>query len=441
MNSESNQNTLSVFIPEGSAHLIGALEEIAKHENYRVEFIAFKGLAELEKEVSLKYRSCILGELSATWKDDGFLFHGVDASSINWPPVYCISPQPLTSRELAALSASGVIWAATSSQFVESNVFDKLLSGTLWSTRHGLVYQKLARKSIEFGEVLVVLTGDGSRFGRIEFKNGNILAAQCEEFSGYEALYAMSLVNDWRIELHTLFIGLEPKTMNSTMMTVVEQLVELVDDRQEVFLMARPPGATREIPPHLMVGIRSLLNDKDEVGTQDLSDEEGLVDDEKLIYLESVVNESKSDSEKATDLVHEPVFAEDSAEADDSLIGGVANDEVGNRENNQEKVMNGNGIKDFITTIPGAIGGAAMESDGACIEVTGELDFETAPVVTAMALEHLADLAKVLGIQGLKVAAISGDKQTLFIARESGTYLFTLGSVVKNPGVVAGKVE
>jgi hypothetical protein len=441
MNSDSTPTPLSVFIPEVSAHLIASLEEIVTRGNYRVEFITFKTLGELEKEVSLKERPCILGELSATWRDDSFFFEGVDASSINWPPVYCISPQPLTGRELAALSASGVIWAATSGQFVESNVFDKLLSGTLWSTRHGLVYQKLARKSIEFGEVLVVLSGEESRFGRIEFKNGNILAAQCESFSGYEALYAMSLVNDWRIDLHTLFIGLEPKTMNSTMMNVVEQLVELADDRQGIFLMARPPGATRELPPNLMVGIRSLLNDKDEISTEDVSDQQGLADEEKLIYLESVVNDPKSDPEKVEDLVLGGFVAQDSAEAKDVEKMGIADDSVGIRENNREKVMTGNGLKEFLTIIPGAIGGAAMESDGACLEVAGELDFETAPIVTAMALEHLADLAKVLGIQGLKVACFSGDKQSLFIARKSGTYLFTLGSLVKNPGVVAGKLE
>jgi hypothetical protein len=318
MKTDSAPIALSVFIPESSAHLIASLEEIATRENYRVEFITFQRLADLEKDIISTERPCILGELSASWREDGFFFHGVDASSINWPPVYCISPEPLTHNELTALSASGVIWAATSNQFVELKVFERLLSSNLWSTRHGLVYQKLARKSIEFGEVLVVLTGEDSRFGRIEFKNGNILAAQCEEFSGYEALYAMSLVNDWRIDLHTLFIGLEPKTMNSTMMTVVEQLVELVDDRQEVFLMARPPGSTRQIPPHLMVGIRSLLSDRDEVGAESVSDQQIIADEEKLIYLEKVVADSKVDAEKLEDTIHEGSVAEDSEKTDDS---------------------------------------------------------------------------------------------------------------------------
>ena len=347
MSTDSNQIALSVFIPEVSAHLIASLEEIAKRKNYKVEFITFSRLAELEKEVSLRERSCILGELSATWKEDGFFFEEVDASGINWPPVYCIAAQPLTHKESAALSASGVIWAATSNQFVDLKVFDKLLSGSLWSTRHGLVYQKLTRKSIEFGEVLVVLTAEDSYSGRIEFKNGNILAAQCEEFSGYEALYAMSLVNDWRIDLHTLFIGLEPKTMNSTMMTVVEQLVELADDRQEVFLMARPSGLTREIPPHLMLGIRSVLRDEDEVGADSVSDQQVLAVQEKLIYLESVVAESEGELGNL----------EDSEPADPVVKGGVVDDFVASRHNNREKVMSVSGLQEFLTIIPGAIDG------------------------------------------------------------------------------------
>lgn len=435
--SESTPSPVTVFIPERSSHVRRLLEVVADRGNHNPEIILFGNHSELDNQLKDKKRACIVGELSRTWSKDGLIFEGINTSSIHWPPVYCALSEPLTAAELTTLGATGVIWAAEYQRFIDHEFVDLLISGNLWTTRYGLVYQKLARKSIEFGDVLVVLTAENGHFGRIQFLNGNIVAAQCGDFSGFEALYAISLISDWRIDVHTRFISIEPKTMNSSMLAVVEQLVELVDDRGEVFLMARPPGSTREIPSNLMAGYRSLIDEHREtrlVGESTPGDEGN---GESHIVGESVVSDSSVVAQEEEFFGGASTPSEPAEEPEMEKTGAEISQI--NQEKRETGTMSGANLQELISMIPGAAGGAVMESDGACLEVAGDIEFETAPVVASMALEHLADLARVLGVQGLKVACFSGEKKSVFITRQSGAYLFTTGGVVKNAGVVAGK--
>ena len=424
----------TVFVPERSVDLLRSLERGVVSGQHTTKVEGFRNLDDIWREGTNQGRFCIVGELSSSWRQNGYLFDGLQVTSINWPPVFCMLPDLLTSKEMNMLSSSGVIWAAPREKFLERQVIDRLLGGSLWRTRYGLVYQKLDRKSIEIGNLLVVLTSEESKLGRIEFSEGNIVAAQYGELSGYEALYAISLVTDWRIDLHTLFIGIEPKTLNSPMFTVVTQLVELADQRQEVLLMGRPPGLTREIPANVMVGLREFIG-KSDSNFDDVTPG----------------NDKRADKiDVGPSAATRSGFAEEEVGPQDLFVKvppskGNQSRGLGAPENTSGRVtredgMNTIGLNEFISTIPGVHGGAVMETDGACVEVVGDFDCETAPIVASSSLEHLAELAKILGIQGLKVACFSGTQQTLFITRQSGAYLFTVGSFVRNAGVVASKI-
>lgn len=435
--SQPTPSPVTLFIPERSSHVLRLLEVVAAQSKHHPEVIMFSNHSELEIQLRGKKKACIVGELSRTWLEDGLIFDGIDFFNIHWPPVYCALSEPLSAAQLTALGAIGVIWASEYQSFIDRDFVDPMTSGNLWTTRYGLVYQKLARKSIEFGEVLVVLSAENGHSGRIQFSKGNIVAAKCGEFSGFEALYAISLISDWRIDIHTRFISIEPKTMNSSMLEVVEQLLELVDDRGEVFLIARPPGSTYEIPSMLMAGYRSFIEEHREsrsVGEATSGDQDNKVSD---VPFESVVPTYSLVAQGGQLFGVASTPSEPSSESEMEKAGA---DRIQiNQEGRGAGTMIGANLQELISMIPGAVGGAVMESDGSCLEVAGDIEFETAPVVASMALEHLADMARVLGVQGLNVACFSGEKKSVFITRQSGAYLFTTGGVVKNAGVVAGK--
>mgnify|MGYP006278977861 FL=1 len=430
----NSSEEFTVFVPERSVDLFRSLETSVARGHDATKVVTFRKLEDIWREGANQGRFCIAGELSSSWRQNGCLFDGLQVYSINWPPVFCMLQEPLALREMNMLSSSGVIWAAPREKFLDRQFIDRLLSGSLWRTRYGLVYQKLDRKSVEIGNLLVVLTGEESKLGRIEFSEGNIVAAQYGELSGYEALYAISLVTDWRIDLHTLFIGIEPKTLNSPMFTVVSQLVELADQRHEVLLMGRPPGLTREIPANVMVGLREAI------GRADSQFEDVTPGDDEGAVPTSVASSAATLKEFAEDGVgaHDFFFRVPPSKGNQSRALGAAENTSGRATG--EEGMNTIGLNEFISTIPGVHGGAVMETDGACVEVVGDFDLETAPIVASSSLEHLAELAKILGIQGLKVACFSGTQQTLFITRQSGAYLFTVGGFVRNAGVVASKI-
>lgn len=479
---------LTVLVPATDSELAGLLEGRCADLATATRIVEIRNVADLNRGVETNPFCCLFGTLSSQWATTGRLFEALESTTLLWPPAYAVVPVEFSKSEFVTLSQNGIIWAGDLDTVMSAAELNLILTGMAWKTQFGFLFQKLNRQTISSGEHMVVLTTEQGQYARIQFRNGNVVAAEFERETGFEALYNIALIDNWRIDVHQVFLGIEPRLMNKPLMKVIRRLVEMAEERKQVLSMGRPPGMTRELSSKVVTGIRKALASGDGAAVEGLlrqaRDQDTTweassallgsskprataVREDPIAGIAELGLETKAPEApqpKVEPPVPEPqkpavaaspVAASAQATSETTATKGSGQGSsskaevkksIGAVSSNEIKTEKKSGkmadltLQEFIANIGGSFGGAIITTDGAYTAAEGDFDVDTVAAVASMSTEHLGGIANALNIQGLEIASFTGTNYTVFLKRQGDTFVVSFGSAVKNPGVTAKKL-
>lgn len=483
---------LTVLVPATDTELAGLLEGRCADLATATRIVEIRNVSDLNRGVETNPFCCLFGTLSSRWAATGRLFDALESTTLLWPPAYAVVPVEFSKSELVTLSQNGIIWADDLDSVMSAAELNLILTGMAWKTQFGFLFQKLNRQTISSGEHMVVLTTEKGQYARIQFRSGNVVAAEFEKETGFEALYNIALIDNWRIDVHQVFLGIEPRLMNKPLMKVIRRLVEMAEERKQVLSMGRPPGMTRELSSKVVTGIRKALASGDGAAVEGIL-QQARGDGATWEASSALLGESKP---RATAVREDPIAGIAELTADSTATGrtvseattpkevplprsqpettpaakpatavptqssstitagswgggsgkseakksiaAVSSNEISNEKKSGK--MADLTLQEFIANIGGAFGGAIITTDGAYTAAEGDFDVDTVAAVASMSTEHLGGIANALNIQGLEIASFTGTSYTVFLKRQGDTFVVSFGRAVKNPGVTAKKL-
>jgi predicted regulator of Ras-like GTPase activity (Roadblock/LC7/MglB family) len=417
---------LKILVPEKDNQLAMLIESRCRHHNLDTTVVRFDGAEHLARVVATNPHCCIIGTIANDWRPGRSLFEGLDLQQIIWPPVYGICSASMSSADLVQLAQAGVVWAADLDSMMSSSALNLVLSGSAWIRHYGFLFQKINRKTLREGSFLILCTAEEGQYGRILWRGGSFINADFGSLDGLDALYEMALIEDWRIDVHSVFTDPEFESLDIPVLQAINMLVETAQNRKQVLPMGRPPGMTRELSAKVVMGLREAIMPKAPVQKSALSAvEANRADTETLLGFASL----------------EAVTPEETVQAPLTKTGLESSNRTDTKQVNREILgMGDTRLGDFLVGVGSAVGGAVISTDGAYTAVEGDFDVDTVAAVASMSTEYLGAIANALSIQGLEVACFSGNSNTVFLKRESDSFLVSYGPVVKNPGIVAKKL-